>query len=108
VSSYHQGTSRSDYLNGSILASQFTAPAPGTNGNEKTGQFRQPTFIETDMTAYKDTHITERVNFQFRFEFYNLFNHPNLFIGPNLAGTFGRATGQQLPRNWQLGGKITF
>jgi len=31
-----------------------------------------------------------------------------LFIGPNLAGTFGRATGQQLPRNWQLGGKLTF
>jgi hypothetical protein len=108
VSSYHQGTSRSEYLNGSISASQFTAPTPGTNGNEKTGQFRQPSFAETDLTAFKDTHITERVNFQFRFEFFNLFNHPNLFLGPDLARTFGKATQQQLPRNWQIGGKITF
>jgi len=109
VASYHQGTSRSAYLNGVFSPGQFTAPTPGTNGNEKTQQFRQPSFAETDLTAYKDTRITERVAFQLRFEFFNLFNHPNLFVDPNLAnGTFGAAIRQQLPRNWQIGGKLTF
>jgi hypothetical protein len=61
------------------------------------------------MSLYKDTRLTERVNFQLRFEFYNLFNHPNLFVDGNLAdGTFGKAVSQQLPRNWQIGAKITF
>ena len=109
VTSYHQGTSRSDYLTGSISPDQFTIPTLGTNGNQKTQQFRQPAFAETDVTAYKDTRIGERVNFQMRFEFFNLFNHPNLFLDPNLAnGSFGRAVSQQLPRNWQIGAKFTF
>jgi hypothetical protein len=109
VTSYHQATSRSAILNGVFAPGQFTVPAPGTNGNEKTQQFRQPSFAETDLTAYKSTRITERVDFQIRFEFFNLFNHPNLFVDPNLAnGTFGTAIRQQLPRNWQIGGKLTF
>ena len=109
VTSYHQGTSRSAFLNGVFTSGQFTPPTPGTNGNEKTQQFRQPSFAEADVTAYKDTHIGERVNLQLRFEFFNLFNHPNLFLDSNLAnGSFGKATRQQLPRNWQIGGKLTF
>jgi hypothetical protein len=109
VTSYRELTSRSAYLNGVFTSDQFAVPTLGTNGNEKTQQFRQPSFTETDLTAYKDTHITERVNFEMRFEFFNLFNHPNLFVDPNLAnGSFGRAISQQLPRNWQIGAKITF
>lgn len=110
VGSYNQSTSRSAFLTtGSILPSQFSAPSPGTEGNEKTGQFRQPRFAETDLTAYKDTHITESLKFQLRFEFYNLFNRPNLYLDNNLAnGSFGKATRQQLPRWWQLGAKLTF
>jgi hypothetical protein len=109
VTSYNELTSRSAYLNGVFTSGQFTVPTLGTNGNEKTQQFRQPSFTETDLTAYKDTNITERVNFEMRFEFFNLFNHPNLFVDPNQAnGSFGRAISQQLPRNWQIGGKITF
>jgi hypothetical protein len=101
--------SKSAYLTSVFSAGQFTVPIAGTNGNEKTQQFRQPTFAETDLTTFKDTHITERLNFQLRFEIYNLFNHQNFFLDPNLAnGSFGRAISQQLPRNWQIGGKITF
>src|SRR5207302_1046053 len=93
VTSYHQGTSRSANLMGVFTSGQFTPPTPGTNGNEKTQQFRQPSFAEADVTAYKNTHLGERVNFQLRFEFFNLFNHPNLFLDSNLAnGSFGRAT----------------
>ncbi len=111
VTGYQQGTSRHDYTNTGVFSSgQFTVPVAGTNGNEKTGQFRDPAFIETDLTLYKNTHITERLNFQFRFEFYNVFNHPNfLTIQNNLSqGNFGMANSQSLPRWWQIGGKLYF
>ncbi|MFI5098141.1 MAG: carboxypeptidase regulatory-like domain-containing protein, partial [Candidatus Acidiferrales bacterium] len=111
VTSYTQSLSRSALTQSGVFsASQFTAPTAGTLGNEKTGQFRNPPFVTTDLTVYKDTHITERVNFQFRFEFFNLFNHPNFLTISNdlTSGTFGRQSSQALPRWWQIGGKITF
>jgi len=113
VSSYHQGKSKNAFLTGIFAPGQFTPPTLGTNGNEKVNQFRGPRYVQTDTTLYKDTHITERVNFQFRFEFYNLFNHPNFqvqhFQGDDLAsGNFGKVSYQTLPRWWQLGANITF
>lgn len=110
VTSYSQGTSKSAFLAGVFSAGQFTTPALGTEGNEKPFAFRSPNFEETDVNFYKDTHITERLTFQIRFEFYNIFNRVNLTgFNPNLAsGAFGKATSQQLPRNWQIGGRLTF
>ena len=62
------------------------------------------------MTVYKNNRITERMNFQIRFEFFNMFNHPNfLTIQDNLsAGNFGLVNSQSLPRWWQIGGKLYF
>jgi hypothetical protein len=109
VTSYDMARSREDYLNGVFSPGQFTAPAPGTNGNEKTQQFRQPRFSELDLAAYKNTRLTGRLTLQLRFEFYNLFNYANLQLGNNLsAGNFGKAASQQLPRWWQIGAKVTF
>jgi hypothetical protein len=111
VSTYHQGTSRGAYTTTGVFGSgQFSAPTSGTEGNEKFNQFRNPAFVQTDMTIYKNTHITERLNFQFRFEFYNFFNHPNFqsIQGDLSAGNFGFVTSQTLPRWWQIGGKLTF
>ncbi len=110
VASYQQGSSRSAYTTGVFTAGEFTVPIAGTNGDEKTGQFRNPPFIETDLTLYKNTHISERLVFQFRFEFYNVFNHPNFqSINGNLSqGNFGQVTAQTLPRWWQIGGKLYF
>jgi len=111
VSGYNQGTSRTALTSGGVFASgQFTVPAIGTNGNEKPGQFRDRPFIETDLTVYKNNTITERVNFQIRFEFFNLFNHPNfLTIQNDLSqANFGLANSQSLPRWWQIGGKLYF
>ena len=112
VSSYHQATSRSAYVSGVFTAGQFTAPAAGTLGNEKSfNQFRNPAFISSDVSLYKNTHLTERFVFQIRFEFlYNVFNHPNFqsIQGDLSAGNFGQVTGQTLPRWWQIGGKISF
>ena len=110
VTSYQQATSRTAYTTGVFTAGQFTVPVAGTNGNEKTGQFRDPAFIQTDLTLYKNTHITERFNFQIRFEFYNLFNHANFHtIQDDLSqGNFGLVNSQSLPRWWQIGGKLYF
>jgi hypothetical protein len=110
LSSYQQSMSRSSYFSGVFAPGQFTAPTAGTEGNEKSNRFRNPSYVQSDFTVYKNTHITERVNFQIRFEFFNLFNHPNFqnIQGDQAAGNFGQVTGQLLPRFWQLGGKITF
>jgi hypothetical protein len=84
-------------------------------------QFRGPNFIETNINFYKDTRITEKVNFQFRFEIFNFFNRANYVdftsftnnfsggIDTNFPdGNFGAATSSHEPRFWQLGGKISF
>jgi len=110
VSNYRQGTSRNDFLTGIFSAGQFTVPARGTNGNERVNQFRGPSFVQTDMTLYKNTSITGRINLQLRFEFYNLFNHPNFIdvVNDLSSANFGRVSGQTLPRWWQIGAKLEF
>jgi TonB dependent receptor. len=86
---------------------------------KKPQQFRGPNFIESSINIYKDTRITERVNFQLRFEIFNLFNRANYAwngngsngggVDVNLPdGNFGAATASHEPRFWQLGGKISF
>jgi hypothetical protein len=109
VTNYDQGTG-DDFLTGIFSPGQFTRPALGTNGNEKVGQFRNPNFIQTDLTIYKNTLIAKAVNLQLRFEFYNLFNRQNFInVVNNLsAGNFGRVSGQTLPRWWQVGVKLWF
>src|SRR5204863_3376586 len=103
VTGYDMRRSQSDYLSGVFSPGQFSVPAPGTEGNEKTQQFRQPGFAQTDLTVYKTTRLTGRLNFQIRFEFFNLFNHHNLYLENDLAaGGFGKAISEQLPRWWQL------
>jgi hypothetical protein len=110
VSSYHQGTSKSAFLTGIFSPGQFAAPTFGSEGNEKSNRFRGPNFAETNVNFYKDNRITERVNLQLRFEFFNIFNRANLFnVNVNLPDPgFGKAQGARLPRWWQVGGKISF
>ncbi len=113
--SYSQSHSNKAWLTGAIPASDFALPAFGTEGNEKAMQFRGPNFIETNVNFYKDNRIAEGVNFQFRFEIFNLFNRANYaWNGANGVdtnfpdGNFGTATAAHEPRFWQLGGKISF
>ena len=110
VSSYNEGNTKSAYLNGAFSANQFTLPTFGSLGNENPMQFREPNFIETDTSFYKTTKLREGVDFQVRFEFFDLFNRVNLAgFDANLAdANFGKATAQQLPRNWQIAGRFTF
>ncbi len=45
--------------------------------------FRRPGAWNVDGGVYKNFEITERIGMQFRAEFYNVFNHANLFIDDN-------------------------
>jgi hypothetical protein len=124
VINYSQSHSNSAWLTGGIPKSDFSVPTfsnNGANGNSKAMQFRGPNFAETNINFYKDNRITERVNFQFRFEIFNFFNRANYvdFTGfSNIQtggidmnfpdGNFGQATSSHEPRFWQIGGKISF
>ena len=117
VTSYAYPTSRKSYLSGLFGSTHAAAlanfPAPttfGTEGNERYSAFREPGFEEWDVAFLKNTKITEAVNFQLRFEFFNFFNRANLnTVDTNLPdGNFGQATNQNVPRFLQIGGNIIF
>jgi hypothetical protein len=108
--SYSQPNNNKSWTSGGIPKANFAVPSFGLEGNEKSNGFRGPNFYETNINIYKDTHITERVNFEFRFEIFNLFNRANYAgVDTNFPdGNFGVATSSHEARFWQLGGKISF
>jgi hypothetical protein len=111
VSTYGYSNSRSSYLNGIFASGQFTVPTTlPAEGNEKTNQFRNPGFWNTDASISKETTLAESVSLQLRFEFLNVFNHANLLaVDGNMAdGTFGRVTSQANPRYLQIGARLIF
>jgi hypothetical protein len=87
------GSDRADYLGGDAKlsgdrplgqkllqwfdTSRFTVNRPGTFGNSGRNILRGPGFFNTDLGVLKSTGITERMNLQFRAEFFNVFNHAN-------------------------------
>jgi hypothetical protein len=101
------------------------AVAPVTNGglvlgNNGRNSLYGPRLVDVDFSLFKNTHITERFNVQFRAEFFNVFNHPNLqapldnytlFINP-VDGSLGGAglidSTTTTSRQIQLGLKLTF
>lgn len=110
VASYAAGDSRQAYLSGVFTKANFPAPSLGAEGNERVNGFRNPGFAETDAALAKDTSLSERVKFQLRFEFYNIFNRVNLgAVDSGLTdSTFGRVTSQLNPRWIQLGARVSF
>jgi hypothetical protein len=88
------------------------APAYGF-GNETRvdATLRQQGVVNFDFAAFKKTSIGERMNIEFRAEFFNIFNHPQ-FGPPN--GTFGGknfgvvTNTVNLPRLIQFGLKFAF
>jgi outer membrane receptor protein involved in Fe transport len=84
-------------------------PALATYGTLPRNFFRGPGYVNFDLAFSKTTDITERVKFEFRAEFFNLFNHTN-FANPgiinNANGTFAGGAGGNDP-NSSLFGQIT-
>src|SRR5262249_31635454 len=56
----------------------FSLPTVRTWGNLARGTLRGPGFQTVDLSLIKNTSVTERVNVQFRAEFFNALNHTNL------------------------------
>jgi hypothetical protein len=98
----------------------FALPACGQIGNVGFDSYWGPHAFYDDMALSKNFTITERVKAQFRFDAYNLFNHPVLAL-PNSCVDCGVSSGQignieadSAPgapvgmRQLQFGVKVTF
>ena len=91
----------------------FQVPAPFTLGNapRAIGSVRSPWSFTTDLSLGKQFRIREEMNFEFRVEAKNAFNHPvfgtpNTNVGDDTFGTISyTAIG---PREVQLGFKFNF
>ncbi len=100
----------------------FRLNAPLTFGNSGRNAFRGPGFHNFDFSIVKNTKVAERLNTQFRAEFFNLTNHPNFALPNNVlsAPNFGQlfqtpdaaqndtGLGSGGPRLIQFGLKLSF
>jgi hypothetical protein len=97
--------SRADMVGEFFNRDAFALPAVGRYGSAGRGIFSGPAQASTDLAVLKDFRVTEMQRFQFRAEFFNLFNQVN-FNNPvaNLSSaTYGRITGSQPGRSIQFG-----
>ncbi len=77
-----------------LVKADFSAPAPGTEGNTGRNGFYGPGFASGDVSLFKTLHFTERFGTELRAEVYNVTNTAE-FTNPdtNLSdGTFGQIT----------------
>ena len=88
----------------------FATPAPGQLGTLGKGAVRGTAITNIDFSMAKNFRFKERYNFQFRTEFFNVFNHTN-FVGFDVDtrnASFGTLNTAQAPREIQFGFKFTF
>jgi hypothetical protein len=105
--------------NAYIDPTAFRLPPAGTYGDAGRNILEGPGFTTFDLGVYKNTTLFEKIKFQFRAEFFNLFNHANFAIPDNVVvftsdqstvpGNFGRITRTtSTSRQIQLGMKFIF
>lgn len=88
----------------------FARPAPGRFGNAGRNILRGPSFQSWDVAIFKTFPVTETTKVQFRSEFFNFPNHPNL-TNPDTNPTsanFGRVLSKAGQRNIQFGLKLYY
>jgi Carboxypeptidase regulatory-like domain/TonB dependent receptor len=97
----------------------FTDPAQGSFGDVHRNSVQGPGYQIWDFSLFKNFSVTERAKLEFRAEFFNVFNHPNLqfaksgpqnSINTTTFGTpaFGFLTAARDPRQVQLALKLSF
>jgi hypothetical protein len=88
----------------------FAVAPYGTFGNAGRDILSGPGLATIDFSIVKNTRVAERLNVQFRAEFFNLLNRTNFNLPDNFAGspTFGQITSAQDPRRVQLALKFLF
>ena len=84
--------------------------AVGQFGTAAPGSVLGPGFQRWDTSLFKNIKFGERASLQLRLETFNTFNHgsPNSVDTNVDDGAFGQVNGYHIPRNVQIGGKITF
>lgn len=110
VNLYPQHQSPSEWCN----PAAFQTPAPYTFGNSQRNSIYGPAYEDWDAALFKQTQITERVKFEFRFETFNVLNHPSFGQpsngGNNInsanVGTITTTSGNN--RELQFGGRLSF
>jgi hypothetical protein len=93
-----------------INPKSFVANALGTFGNAGYNSLKGPGFFGIDANVSRIFHITERMQFQLRFEFFNPLNHTNLNnpVGGMTSSAFGKIQSAADPRILQFAGKFSF
>jgi hypothetical protein len=99
-------TSGGQYFNPAAFASS----AIGSEGDVDRRYFHGPGINNFDFALLKGTQLTERINLQFRAEFFNIFNHAQFITPSGILGSssFGQITAAQSPRIGQLSLKLNF
>jgi hypothetical protein len=101
------------WFNKASFANPLAPWAGGTNqgfGNAGKDQVILPGLFNFNLALFKSFAFTEAVNFQFRVETFNTFNHTefnNIDASTNDAN-FGQVTSTYDPRTMQLGAKLSF
>ncbi len=116
VSSSFTGPVLSDSPNQWFNPGAFVLPTAGTYGNLGRGTLTGPGLAEIDLSLFKNTMVTERLNLQFRAECFNLLNHANfgtpnaiVFSSGTISPTAGLITATATTsRQIQFGLKLTF
>ncbi len=104
------GRSRQDQIKAWLDKSAFAMPAPGAVGTSSINMVRGPGQYNIDAGLYRNFHVKERFNIQFRAEYFNLLNHTRLG-NPNTtysSSTFGAILGTLDPRVGELALKVGF
>lgn len=88
----------------------FANPAPLTFGNSPRSGLRGAPIITTDATLEKSVHVTERITFDLRGEFYNLLNRAIFNLPGFTLGTpdFGVVSSARSPRTAQISARLSF
>ncbi len=103
---------------GCTAATPKCTPAvpPLRQGNARRGQIQGPGIKRWDASIFKNIKIGERINTQFRAEFFNALNNVNLAQGTPVSGLstslnsrlYDQILNARDPRNIQLALKVTF
>jgi hypothetical protein len=93
----------------------FSLPAFGTFGNVQRDSLVGPDLRDVDVSLFKTTSVTERINVQFRVEAFNVFNRANFglpapaaFSGTSISSGAGLITSAATSRQIQFGLKLNF
>lgn len=95
------------YFNTSL----FSFENLGQLGDSSRRFFHGPGINNWDISLFKDTHLTERFNLQFRAEFFNAFNHAQFGMPDGNIddkSTFGEVSTANQPRIMQFALKMQF